>query len=74
MSDMGVKFTLDKATVGVAAGDPAELQNCMDMHVPERKGTKEAQEAHAFATTSAEDPPCSGGQTHHHHPHQREDK
>lgn len=74
MSDIGVPWTDEKAMAGVAEGDPAELQHCMEMHPEERKGTKEAQAMHAYATTSAEDPPTSGGQQHRHPHHQEAQK
>ena len=54
MADMGVPFETKHATEGMAEGNPDELKR---VHSPGPQGTKEAQEAHAYATASDVDPP-----------------
>ena len=64
MSDMGIPYPLDKATEGMAEGDPKAMK---DLHAPGAEGTAEAAKQHAHATTSKEDPPIEQGGGHHGH-------
>ncbi|KAF8062688.1 UEV1C [Scenedesmus sp. PABB004] len=62
MADMGLKYDLDVAERGVEEGNPEALAHLVD---PGRAGIPEAQEAHAFATTSEVDPPLELMGNHH---------